>query len=69
LDHEVNIINKQCVIDNFEAASDYERGLARLDDAGRAIVKKMQECTQDLAQIAGNKWKHMYTSCIQAAYD
>jgi len=32
LDHEANIVDEQRVIENLEAASDYERGLARLDD-------------------------------------
>ncbi|KAF8223876.1 hypothetical protein L208DRAFT_1191219, partial [Tricholoma matsutake] len=43
LDHEANTVDEQCIIDNLKAASDYERGLARLDDAGREIVKKLRE--------------------------
>ena len=35
--------------------------LARLDDGGRAIVKKLWEWGGDLAQVAGNKWKRMYS--------
>ena len=69
LDHEANIVDEQCVLDNLEAASDYERGLARLDDTERAIVKRMWEWAGDLAQIAGNKRKRMYTFHIQATYD
>ena len=51
----MNTVDEQCVIDELEAASDYERGLARLDDGGRAIVKKLQKWGGDLAQVAGNK--------------
>jgi hypothetical protein len=64
LDHEANIVDEQRVIDDLEAASDYERGLARLDDTGRAIVKKIGEWAGDLVQIAGNKRKRTYTSCV-----
>ncbi|KAF8905996.1 hypothetical protein CPB84DRAFT_1770763 [Gymnopilus junonius] len=40
LDQEANTIDEQCIIDKLDEASDYERGLAKLDDAGKAIVKK-----------------------------
>ena len=43
LDHEANTVDEQRIIDDLEAPSDYERGLARLDDAGREIVKKLRE--------------------------
>ncbi|KAF8218927.1 hypothetical protein L208DRAFT_1058222, partial [Tricholoma matsutake] len=49
LDHEANTMDKQHIIDNLEAASDYESRLARLDDTGRAIVKKLWEWAGDLA--------------------
>jgi hypothetical protein len=39
LDHEANTVDEECRIDNLEAASDYERGFARLDDTRKAIVK------------------------------
>ena len=57
MDHEANTVDEQHVIDGLEAASDYERGLTRIDNGGRAIVKKLQEWGGDLAQVVGNKWK------------
>jgi len=42
LDHEGNTVDEQCVIDNLEAASDYERGVERLDRSGKAIVTKLR---------------------------
>lgn len=43
LDNEANIINEQCVIDTLESSSNYEWGLEHLDEAGKAIVKKLRE--------------------------
>ena len=64
LDHEANTVDEQRVLDELEAASDYERGLAQLDDEGKGIVKKLKEWAGDLArghitQVAGNKRKRM----------
>jgi hypothetical protein len=33
LDHEANMVDEQCILDELEAASDYERGLKRLGEA------------------------------------
>ena len=65
LDHEANIVDEQRVIDNLEAASDYERGFAKLDDAGKAVVKKLREWAGELAWVKQNKRKRMCTSCIE----
>ena len=44
----------------LESASDYERGVGQLDDAGKAIVEKLREWAGDLpAKILGKKWKCM----------
>ena len=59
LDHEANIVDEQHVINNLEAASDYERGFAKLDDAGKVVVKKLREWAGELAQVKEN------TSCIE----
>lgn len=67
LDHEANTMDKQHIIDNLEAASDYESRLARLDDTGRAIVKKLWEWAGDLAQVAGSKQKCMYMHNLHAS--
>jgi hypothetical protein len=63
LDHEANTVDEQCVLDNLEAASDYERGLACLDENEKAIVKKLREWAGDLAKVAGNKRKRTNFAC------
>jgi predicted RNase H-like nuclease (RuvC/YqgF family) len=60
LDHEGNTVDEQRVIDTLEAASDYERGLERLDEPGKAIVKKLREWAGDLAKVAVKKRKRTY---------
>ena len=59
LDHEANTIDEERILHNLEAASDYERGLERLDESGKAIVKRLREWAGDLMKIAGNKRKRM----------
>ena len=39
--------------------SDYERGLKKLDENGKVIVKKLREWAGDLTKVVGNKRKHM----------
>ena len=43
LDHEENSVDEQHVIDTLDAASDYEHGVKRLDEPGKAIVMKLRE--------------------------
>jgi len=59
LDNEANTVDEQCVLDTLESVSDYERGHARLDEKGKAIVKKLREWAGDLVKVAGNKRKRM----------
>ena len=68
LDHEANTVDEQRVIDNLEAASDYERGFSRLDDAGKAVVRKLREWAGELVQVKGNKRKRTYVSWIKWGY-
>jgi len=67
LDNEGNTVDKQCVLDTLESASDYEQGIEQLDENGKAIVKKLREWAGDLAKVTGNKWKHtsfyMFKKC------
>jgi len=60
LDHKANTVDEQRVIEILEAASDYERGVERLDKSGKAIVKKLREWAGDLAKVAGEKRKHTF---------
>jgi len=39
LDGEGNTVDEQRILDILESASDYEQGVAQLDDNGQAIVK------------------------------
>ena len=42
LDGEGNLVNEERVVQDLEEASDYERGLGRLDAEGRGIVQRLQ---------------------------
>ena len=60
LDDEANTVDEKHVIDILEEASDYERGVARLDDKGKAIVIKLKEWAGSVAHKvidASRKWK------------
>ena len=61
LDDEANTVDEKHVIDILEEASDYERGVARLDDKGKAIVIKLKEWAGSVAHKvidASRKRKH-----------
>ena len=49
LDNEANVIDEERVLEALEAASDYERGVAKLDDTGKPIVQKLREWAGDLS--------------------
>jgi hypothetical protein len=54
------------VIDFLENASDYNRGMGRLDEKGLEIVKRLRQWAGDLSKMAGNKRKCKtsgYRSC------
>ncbi|KIJ90741.1 hypothetical protein K443DRAFT_116166 [Laccaria amethystina LaAM-08-1] len=50
LDFEANTVDEERILNDLERASDYERGLERLDADGKAIVKKLRELVGDLEQ-------------------
>ena len=60
LDFEANTVDEEHILNDLERASDYERGLERLDADGKAIVKKLRELAGDLMKVAGNKQKRAY---------
>ena len=39
LDNKANTVDEQCILNALEEASDYERGVERLDEDGKKIVK------------------------------
>ncbi|KAF8256938.1 hypothetical protein EI94DRAFT_1709902 [Lactarius quietus] len=55
LDHEGNLVDEQHVLDTLEAASDYECAVLQLDDAGKALVKKLREEAGDVPKVVGAK--------------
>ena len=57
LDHEANSVDEHRIIDALERASDYEKGLGRLSETDKGVVKKLREVAGDLAKITGKKWK------------
>ena len=66
LDNEGNLINQQCVLDNLEAASDYEWGLERLGEEEKKLVWDLIKLGDDLPlNTGGNKCKCMlfFTCC------
>ena len=72
LDHEANIIDEQRVIDNLEAASDYERGLARLNMStiGRYVDDLNDPFTRNMEVILGSFSRQLHldeTRTIQSS--
>jgi hypothetical protein len=53
LDHEANTVDEERVLHDLETASNYKRGLERLDEDGKAIVKKLREWAGDIMKVAG----------------
>lgn len=41
LDNEANLLNEEQLVDELENASDYERGVGRLDDAKKALRHRL----------------------------
>jgi hypothetical protein len=52
-------VDEQQVLEALEKASDYDRGLARLDDEQRGLVKRLREAAGDLSKAAGKKRKRV----------
>ncbi|KAF8812709.1 hypothetical protein BYT27DRAFT_7251638 [Phlegmacium glaucopus] len=61
LDEEENTADEQQILDMLEAASDYERGITRLDERLKGIVKKLGKWAGDLKE-ARQKQKHKINS-------
>ena len=58
LDKEAIIVDEQQILELLKSASDYEQGLACLDDKGKAIVEKLREWAGELpVKLVGNKQK------------
>jgi len=64
LDNDANTVDEQRVLDTLESASDYEQGLERLDEDGKAIVKKLREWAGDLEKNTGHKRSGCHRSTL-----
>jgi len=66
LDGEGNTVDEQRILDILESASDYEQGVAQLDDNGQAIVKRLRELASDLPNKVAAKKTEAYTLISEA---
>ena len=55
LDNVGNTVDEQHILDILDDTSDYERGIERLDENGKAVVAKLRECAGHLVKTKGNK--------------
>ncbi|KAG6860392.1 hypothetical protein C0995_011742 [Termitomyces sp. Mi166 len=61
LDQNGNLVDFMRVVDTLETASDYEKGLTKLDEQQQGLVRKLREAAGDLVKVIGKKHKH--TAC------
>jgi hypothetical protein len=57
LDNDANLIDEELILDALEKASDYEMGIARLDEKGKGIVTKLRKFAGDLLPEMSKKRK------------
>ena len=57
VDGKGNVVDDQQVINKLETASDYERGIGRLNETDKDIVQKLCELAGDISKTVGNKRK------------
>lgn len=60
LDNEANFVNEDAIVDLLDKASDYERGLERLDSQQKILLEKLKELGGGIKKAAGHKRKRMY---------
>jgi len=61
-DRKANTVDEKHIINMLEDASDYERGVARLDNKVKAVVMKLKEWAGGIAhKIANASSKRKYT--------
>ena len=57
LDNDANLVDEERILDILERESDYERGIERLDDEGKAVVTKLRELADDMFPKVSKKRK------------
>jgi hypothetical protein len=60
LDNNANLVDEEQTVKFLEDASDYERGISRMDDKRKEIMQKLREWARELATVAGQKRKHIF---------
>jgi len=55
LDNDANLVDEQQVLEALENASDYDQGVARLNEEQKAIVRKLREAAGDVSKVVGKK--------------
>ena len=59
LDNDGNLVDEECVIEALDAASDFERGVERLSDNGKAALDWLRQAAE------GNVSKKRKRTCIE----
>lgn len=59
LDGEANLVDELQVVEALENASDYERGLERLDHTQKGVVSRLRQAAGDVMRVVGKKRKRM----------
>jgi hypothetical protein len=65
LDNDANLVDEERVLDALEKTSDYERGVERLDDKGKAIVTRLRELAGNLLPKVSKKQKCEFLQVVK----
>lgn len=57
LNNDANLVNKEYILDTLEKASNYKRGVERLNNEGKANVIRLWELSSDLSLKVSKKQK------------
>jgi hypothetical protein len=60
LDGEANLVDELQVVEALENASDYERGLERLDHTQKGVVSRLRQAAGDVMKAVGKKRKRTF---------
>ena len=57
LDNAGNLIDEECVIEALDAASDFERGVERLSDNGKAALSRLRQAAgEEVSKKRKRRW-------------
>ena len=63
LDNDANQVDEDALIDKLDKASDYERGLSRLDSQERGIVAQLTELAGETGETVGKASGKRKSAC------